>query len=117
MSVTFRACEDARIARTILIVDDQASFRSLARSMLEADGYVVVGEAADGTSAIAQARSLRPALVLQQQRGQQPRTDCNIAIEQEPRDPANDDDQWCELGDGLHPGGFVSETNQPPPLA
>ena len=52
------------IVRTILIVDDQASFRSLARSMLEADGYLVVGEAADGTTAIAQARSLKPDLVL-----------------------------------------------------
>jgi two-component system nitrate/nitrite response regulator NarL len=52
------------IVRTILIVDDQASFRSLARSMLEADGYLVVGEAADGATAIARARSLKPDLVL-----------------------------------------------------
>lgn len=50
--------------RTILIVDDQASFRSLARSMLEADGYLVVGEAADGTTAITRARSLKPDMVL-----------------------------------------------------
>ena len=50
--------------RTILIVDDQASFRSLARSMLEADGYLVVGEAADGITAIARARSLKPDLIL-----------------------------------------------------
>jgi CheY-like chemotaxis protein len=52
------------MVRTILIVDDQASFRSLARSMLEAEGFVVVGEAADGATAVARARSLRPDLVL-----------------------------------------------------
>lgn len=50
--------------RTILIVDDQASFRSLARSMLEADGYLVVGEAADGITAIARARNLKPDVIL-----------------------------------------------------
>jgi DNA-binding NarL/FixJ family response regulator len=50
--------------RTILIVDDQANFRSLARSLLEADGYLVVGEAADGITAIEQARSLKPDVVL-----------------------------------------------------
>lgn len=48
----------------VLIVDDHAGFRSLARSLLEAGGYVVVGEAADGTSALAAATALKPALVL-----------------------------------------------------
>ncbi len=48
----------------VLIVDDHADFRSLTRSLLEADGYVVVGEAADGTSALAAATVLKPALVL-----------------------------------------------------
>ena len=33
---------------TVLIVDDHPSFRASARRMLEADGYEVVGEAADG---------------------------------------------------------------------
>src|SRR5437868_811189 len=52
------------MGRTVLIVDDHPSFRASARRMLEADGYDVVGEAADGTSAIDAARALRPDLVL-----------------------------------------------------
>jgi DNA-binding NarL/FixJ family response regulator len=50
--------------RTILIVDDHQGFRSGARALLEAEGYEVVGEAADGESAVAQARRLRPEVVL-----------------------------------------------------
>jgi DNA-binding NarL/FixJ family response regulator len=49
---------------TVLIVDDHATFRALARRMLEAGGYDVVGEAEDGASAIAQVARLRPSLVL-----------------------------------------------------
>ena len=52
------------MARTILIVDDGAGFRRLARKLLEADGYEVVGEAADGGSAIDAVRALRPDVVL-----------------------------------------------------
>jgi DNA-binding NarL/FixJ family response regulator len=48
----------------ILIVDDHEGFRAVARTMLEADGFVVIGEAADGTGAIAAATSLRPGVVL-----------------------------------------------------
>jgi DNA-binding NarL/FixJ family response regulator len=49
---------------TLLIVDDHASFRSFARQVLEAEGFVVVGEAADGEGAIRQARQLNPEVVL-----------------------------------------------------
>jgi DNA-binding NarL/FixJ family response regulator len=49
---------------TILIVDDHAPFRVQARALLEADGYVVVGEADTGASGLEAARSLRPHLVL-----------------------------------------------------
>ncbi|HEX5088040.1 MAG TPA: response regulator [Nocardioides sp.] len=49
---------------TVLIVDDHAGFRRLARRMLEAGGFVVVGEAADGAGALAAAEALRPELVL-----------------------------------------------------
>ena len=49
---------------TILIVDDHPSFRVQARALLEADGYTVVGEAVDGASGLAAARSIRPDLVL-----------------------------------------------------
>ncbi len=49
---------------TILIVDDHAQFRVMARSLLEADGFTVVGEADTGASGIEAARTLRPHLVL-----------------------------------------------------
>jgi DNA-binding NarL/FixJ family response regulator len=49
---------------TILIVDDHPSFRASARVVLEAEGFDVVGEAADGASAISEARRLRPQVVL-----------------------------------------------------
>ena len=48
----------------MLIVDDHPSFRASARRMLEASGYAVVGEAADGAAAVAAVRDLRPDLVL-----------------------------------------------------
>ena len=49
---------------TVLIVDDHAEFRRVARVVLEAEGFDVVGEAVDGASAIAEAVRLRPELVL-----------------------------------------------------
>jgi len=49
---------------TVLIVDDHATFRRSARRLLEADGFVVIGEAADGASALSEVRALRPQLVL-----------------------------------------------------
>ena len=52
------------VAATVLIVDDHAGFRSFARALLEAEGYDVVGEATDGTSALAAARALAPEIVL-----------------------------------------------------
>lgn len=47
-----------------LIVDDDAPFRELARALLVAEGYDVIGEAADAASALASVRALRPQLVL-----------------------------------------------------
>jgi two-component system nitrate/nitrite response regulator NarL len=52
------------VAATVLIVDDHAGFRSVARALLEAGGFDVVGEAPDGASAIAFAEELRPEVVL-----------------------------------------------------
>jgi DNA-binding NarL/FixJ family response regulator len=48
----------------VLIVDDHAPFRALARRVLTDDGFDVVGEAADGAAAIDAARALRPDVVL-----------------------------------------------------
>ena len=48
----------------VLIVDDHSSFRRLARRMLCASGFTVVGEAGDVASALAQAQALEPDVVL-----------------------------------------------------
>ena len=52
------------MAPTVLIVDDHDGFRRRARRLLEADGYTVVGEAADGAAGISEAGRLRPDVVL-----------------------------------------------------
>jgi two-component system response regulator EvgA len=49
--------------RTVLIVDDHASFRAIARAALS-ERFRVVGEATDGGEAVARARELRPDIVL-----------------------------------------------------
>jgi DNA-binding NarL/FixJ family response regulator len=49
---------------TVLIVDDHPAFRTAARALLEAEGFDVVGEAADGAGAVAAASALRPAVIL-----------------------------------------------------
>ena len=50
--------EQLRPARRVLIVDDHPSFRRCARALLEAEGFEVVGEAADGAAALAAAATL-----------------------------------------------------------
>jgi DNA-binding NarL/FixJ family response regulator len=52
------------MSTTVLIVDDHAGFRSQARALLEAEGYEVIGEAADGPTGYELARSLQPDVVL-----------------------------------------------------
>ncbi len=49
---------------TVLLVDDQAAFRTVARQLLEADGFLVIGEAADARSAVRAAGELTPDVVL-----------------------------------------------------
>jgi DNA-binding NarL/FixJ family response regulator len=49
---------------TVLIVDDHAGFRESASALLEAEGFEVVGEAADGAAALVEASRLRPQVVL-----------------------------------------------------
>jgi DNA-binding NarL/FixJ family response regulator len=49
---------------TLLLVDDHAAFRAHARVLLEAAGFVVVGEAANGEEAVAAVTRLTPEIVL-----------------------------------------------------
>jgi len=58
------ADEDVPVAHGVLIVDDHAPFRVRARELLEQAGFAVVGEAADGRSAIDACARLHPAVVL-----------------------------------------------------
>jgi len=49
---------------TVLIVDDHAAFRASARALLQAEGFDVVGEAANGAEAVEAVAALRPEIVL-----------------------------------------------------
>ncbi len=49
---------------TLVIVDDNDAFRARARLLLDAEGYEVVGEAADGADGLEVLRELRPDLAL-----------------------------------------------------
>ena len=59
-----RLCDDLLMPVTVVIVDDHPSFRTSARALLELEGFEVVGEAADGASALEIAGELEPELVL-----------------------------------------------------
>jgi DNA-binding NarL/FixJ family response regulator len=52
------------IARSVLIVDDHASFREAARLLLEGAGFQVVGESEDAAGALEATMRLHPAIVL-----------------------------------------------------
>ena len=52
------------MALRVVIVDDHARFRTTARRALERDGWNVVGEAADGASALDAAAALAPDVVV-----------------------------------------------------
>ena len=52
------------IQARLLIADDEAIIRMNLRETLEEQGYLVIGEASDGVSAVNMARQLKPDLVL-----------------------------------------------------
>jgi DNA-binding NarL/FixJ family response regulator len=52
------------MSKTVLIVDDHEPFRERARALLQDDGFEVVGEAADGETAVEAAHRLAPQVVL-----------------------------------------------------
>jgi DNA-binding NarL/FixJ family response regulator len=62
-AVAATRCDDPSMRR-VLIVDDHEGFRRRARTLLEADGFDVVGEAASGVEGLAAAAALHPELVL-----------------------------------------------------
>ncbi len=58
------ACEHRLVGPRVLIVDDHAPFRAVARAMLAAGGFDVVGDVATGAAALLAAAALKPDLVL-----------------------------------------------------
>ncbi len=52
------------MGRSVLIVDDNASFRAAVRAVLETGGYTVAGEAGSGAAAVTLAARVRPDVVL-----------------------------------------------------
>jgi DNA-binding NarL/FixJ family response regulator len=52
------------MARTVLIVDDHAPFRAVARTLLQLESFEVMGEAADTLSALDAVGRLRPNVVV-----------------------------------------------------
>jgi DNA-binding NarL/FixJ family response regulator len=56
--------DDHGMRPTVLIVDDHDAFRASARALLQAEGFDVVGEAADGVGAMEAVAALRPEIVL-----------------------------------------------------
>ena len=59
-----RLCDILLMAVTVVIVDDHPSFRTSARTLLELEGFEVVGEASDGAAALELAGELEPELIL-----------------------------------------------------
>lgn len=57
-------CDDGWVGSTVLIVDDREVFRASARELLEAEGFVVVAEAARGTAALEAVVAFRPEIAL-----------------------------------------------------
>jgi DNA-binding NarL/FixJ family response regulator len=64
MRCSLRPCDHQLMTRTVLIVDDHAPFRALARALLQLEGFEVVGEAADAQSALDAVGRLRPNVVV-----------------------------------------------------
>jgi two-component system nitrate/nitrite response regulator NarL len=52
------------VGRTALVVDDQEGFRRVARALLDAAGFTVVGEATDGADALTAVAALHPDVIL-----------------------------------------------------
>jgi two-component system, chemotaxis family, chemotaxis protein CheY len=55
---------NADVGARIFVVDDHVGFRESVRRLLEMEGYMVVGEAADGRSALLRMPKLEPEIAL-----------------------------------------------------
>ena len=111
-----RECDHRRMS-SVLIVDDHDTFRVLARAVLEASGYTVAGEAADGESALRTAAEVDPDIVLLDI--QLPGIDGFAVAEQLarlPRPPAvvlvstRDEDAYRDRLSRAHARGFVTKS-------
>ena len=49
---------------TVVIVDDNEAFRERTRTLLDAEGYLVIGDAGDGAGGLRLLRELKPDLAL-----------------------------------------------------
>ena len=58
------AIQTREMSKRLLIADDDSTVRGVIRTFVEADGYEVCGEAADGVEAIDRAAKLKPDLIL-----------------------------------------------------
>ena len=56
--------DDPGVPMSVVVVDDNPGFRARARRWLEAGGFAVVAEAADGAAALEAVRAYRPNVVL-----------------------------------------------------
>lgn len=56
--------DNSVVGKRVLVVDDHTGFRDAVRRLLERSGLEVVGEVADGASAIVAARRLLPDIVI-----------------------------------------------------
>jgi DNA-binding NarL/FixJ family response regulator len=52
------------VLQTVLIVDDHDGFRAYARTILEAEGFDVIGDAGDGETGIVAVQEFRPSVVV-----------------------------------------------------
>jgi DNA-binding NarL/FixJ family response regulator len=59
-----RPCDHQDVRTTVLIVDDHDDFRRSAAALLNAEGFDVVGDVADGASVAKAVERLRPDVVL-----------------------------------------------------
>jgi DNA-binding NarL/FixJ family response regulator len=107
-TVGARAVCDHRGVASILIVDDDERFRRIARRLLEAESFEVVGEVGSGEAALAAARELEPDVILLDV--QLPDLDglevaVRLASEGGPDVVLTSSRDECDFGDALHLSG------------